>query len=347
MDERSVYAVWLDDFRSRDGLFGLKEEGNFRHISTLVVPLLLKEAERCADSRESFFRRANQAHHLLADIYQELVASERGIPIEDTYAEVSGLPRWWWAHRPIRSFYRIGSKTTAHEVRLDAQTLSGLTFQYLSLPWMRHPVIDRMLLDAGLSIPALQCASAHRRCCAEQAWLSKAERTAPLDSHSLWLLESKAAMGRARVWLAGVALFYGGGLALPLGFLWFANESEVSAPWVGIVALLALGVLVLFALLIALGCAFTLYQLLRRALGRPVVVYEKPSEKNARLEREATTALEAYALLEKPAIPLLLLRERVRAVSQISGIYTLDAQAALVDRAVSLDGPILVPVAGV
>jgi hypothetical protein len=118
-----------------------------RRWQMLLLPLCIAEADRHGADPEKYVRVMSELVQNLHDAlvpswYKQTLHGDLAVPYGDP-----DVTMWMWRHRHVQSALESGL-TSPEFTRLDSNELRGVADFYLNLPWLRHPKLDWLFVDA-------------------------------------------------------------------------------------------------------------------------------------------------------------------------------------------------------
>lgn len=343
--DASQYREWLSDYGTQFtlGSFNADDDNaHFKEWREALSPLLIDEGVRRAEDFTAFKARVFKVDVFLGQLYSTLNGVwERYRQNGTTDRDVKfSRPRHWWRHFNLANYLSTGTKDESEYVEVNEDELLALATEYLSMPWLRHPRLDWLFIDALLFFPTLAAAQRLRVTLSQQSMFTGEAFKKAVHGERLSELKWAATKGRWKANVFGTALLWGIGLVAPLVALGWLIEVRPAA-WVGWLVGVPSALLLL---LTAWSVLWWALGILRRAFGGKDTRPESPKALALRLEREAQAWLDTYDLLSATAIPVDVLRTKLGELPALPNGKSLPpALLALIARLAERDGSVWVP----
>jgi hypothetical protein len=122
-----------------------------------LARLCIAETIRLRDDEYELDERLSYAYDILAniwyltalDISKDHSSKKEDSPQEERQKLGSGKRHLWLRHNPLLSF--SDGFESDHYVALDKTELASIIVDYLARPWLRHPILDWILLDITIT----------------------------------------------------------------------------------------------------------------------------------------------------------------------------------------------------
>jgi len=203
-----------------------------KRFNVLLYPLCEAEATKQGRDLEHYVRLANEFVQMLHDAVKvSWAASKFNGTWFESVGEVSVTP-WFWRHRQARVVLERGY-TNPEFIRLDPTELVAAAEFYLNLPWLRHPLVDWVLVDAMMANELISFGEEIKK----GPWVTKslfapwAFGTYAECKGDLFQMTKKQYAANVQVWLIGVGVF----IVLPLYLAYVAatTSNHSLAKWLG------------------------------------------------------------------------------------------------------------------
>jgi hypothetical protein len=340
------YHDWLSEYGERWSLgafFSGAEGEPYKQWREVVTPLIIAESTRLNEDFSAFKARLDKVDLFLGGLHGALLGVWQRFKNDGTTDrdKTFDRPRHWWTHFNLGHYFQLGTKTAIEHVEVNEDEVVQFATEYLSMPWLRHPRLDWLFIDALLFFPTFDAVRQARLTLAQQAlYGDQAKFSAALERGNLSELKWQASKGRFKSTLLVNAFAWGVGLVAPLVALVWLASSRV-AEWVAWVVAVPS---VLLLLLTAWSVLWWFIGVIRRALGGKDTRPESASKLAKRLEDQAQAWLAVYDLLSASAIPVDTLRQKVAQLPPLPNGKTLPpALSALLARVAEKDGAVWVP----